>query len=176
MEIRFEKTLRELMRDKGINQNELADFLGVKRSTITMYVNGKSYPEFRTLIKIAEFFDVSLDYLVTGERVENQTVRQELGLSETAVENLKGIAFEGGDSLSSHLDDLLSDKKFFEAFFKAFEYRDGMASYLSSVEKGNKEKMPEPEREDLIASIESSCVRKLSSYFYDSRMFSVKND
>ena len=128
MEIRFEKTLRELMRDKGINQNELADFLGVKRSTITMYVNGKSYPEFRTLIKIAEFFDVSLDYLVTGERVENQTVRQELGLSETAVENLKDSACgvlldekEFHSKFSEAMSTFFSLKSLFEAKGKEFD-------------------------------------------------------
>lgn len=128
MEIRFEKTLRELMRDKGINQNELADFLGVKRSTITMYVNGKSYPEFRTLIKIAEFFDVSLDYLVTGERVENQTVRQELGLSETAVENLKdsvcGVLLDDKEfhsKFSEAMSTFFSLKSLFEAKGKEFD-------------------------------------------------------
>ena len=128
MEIRFEKTLRELMRDKGINQNELADFLGVKRSTITMYVNGKSYPEFRTLIKIAEFFDVSLDYLVTGERIENQTVRQELGLSETAVENLKdsvcGVLLDDKEfhsKFSEAMSTFFSLKSLFEAKGKEFD-------------------------------------------------------
>ena len=170
------ENLKFLMKKKKMTLEDLSEKLGVTKQAVSAYCTGKYLPALSILIKIAEVFNVSIDYLVTGVSPENKTVAEELGLSDNALENLKGIAFEGGDSLSSHLDDLLSDKKFFEAFFKAFKYRDGIASYLSSVEKENKEKMPEPEREDLIASIESSCVRKLSSYFYDSRMFSVKND
>ena len=115
MIIKLSEVLKKLIQEKGITQTALAKQLGLKPQTIAMYSTGKSYPEFRTLIKLAEFFNVSLDYLVTGERVENQTVREELGLSESAVENLGKRGLE----INFSCDVLLSDKDFYSEFSRA---------------------------------------------------------
>ena len=177
MIIKLAEVLKELIKGKGITQTALARNLKMKPQTVAMYCSGKSYPEFRTLIKIAEFFDVSLDYLVTGERVENQTVRQELGLSETAVENLKEIAIEGGGAggVSAYIDELLSNRNFYETLIKALADRDAAANFLISVEAERKEKISPSEKENLIASIETPAILKMSNFFSDSRIFSIEN-
>ena len=56
--------LYELRNARGITQKQLAESLGVTIRTITNYENGSREPNIATLIVLADFFDVSLDYLV----------------------------------------------------------------------------------------------------------------
>lgn len=56
--------LQELRIKKDIPQMLVALDLGIARSTYTCYETGKNIPDLQNLIKIADYFDVSLDYLV----------------------------------------------------------------------------------------------------------------
>lgn len=64
----FGEVLKSLREECGVTQDKLAQYLHVNRATIAGYeVKGKE-PRYETLIKLADYFDVSLDdYLVTGE-------------------------------------------------------------------------------------------------------------
>lgn len=62
------KTLRE---QRKMTQQECADIFGVKLRTWQTYEQGVSEPKFDILFKIADYFDVSLDYLLGREPVEN---------------------------------------------------------------------------------------------------------
>ena len=55
--------IKELMQEKGIQQQQMAGLLNVSRASIYKYQQGKAEPNIETLIKIADYFDVSLDYL-----------------------------------------------------------------------------------------------------------------
>lgn len=59
----FGKRLREVRKSKKITQQELADRLGIKRNTYSDWENGKTDPSFEILVKLADLFDVSLDWL-----------------------------------------------------------------------------------------------------------------
>lgn len=61
--MKFCDILKKLREYKHMNQAELADALGVSRSTIGMYETGKREPDFETMEVIADFFNVSMDYL-----------------------------------------------------------------------------------------------------------------
>lgn len=64
MEI-FAQRLRELREEKQITQKSLAEILGLSsRSTIANYEQNDREPDYETLIKIAKYFEVSLDYLL----------------------------------------------------------------------------------------------------------------
>jgi len=56
--------LKELRQQKGLSQQKLADALGVLQTAIHNYENGNYEPDTATLIKIAQFFDTSVDYLI----------------------------------------------------------------------------------------------------------------
>ncbi len=56
--------LKSIREKKGVSQFEIAKYLGVVRSTICQYENGKRKPDPETLIKLANFFGVSTDYLL----------------------------------------------------------------------------------------------------------------
>lgn len=61
---------RELRKKKGISQAELGDYLGVTRSTICQYEQEKRQPDNETLIKIADYFCVSVDYLLGRSEIK----------------------------------------------------------------------------------------------------------
>lgn len=60
----FPYRLKELREEKGLTQEELALMLGLKRQSISNYENGGRQPDYNTLIKIADFFGVTVDYLI----------------------------------------------------------------------------------------------------------------
>ena len=60
----FSKKLAELRREKGLSQAALAQALGVDASTIAKYETNDRLPDVYTLSRIADYFDVSTDYLL----------------------------------------------------------------------------------------------------------------
>lgn len=57
------KKLKELRKSYNLTQEQLAEKLGVSRVNYTRYENGKVRPDYETVIKIADFYDISLDEL-----------------------------------------------------------------------------------------------------------------
>ncbi len=56
--------LRKIRKEKGISQLKLALDLNTSQNTISRYETGEREPGINELIKIADYFDVSIDYLV----------------------------------------------------------------------------------------------------------------
>ena len=61
--------LKELRKKRGISQLKLALDLNMNQNTISRYETGEREADYRTLIKFADYFDVSIDYLL--ERTDN---------------------------------------------------------------------------------------------------------
>lgn len=69
----FATRFRELMeREPRTSQAEIAGAIGKSRQVVSQYFNGESEPTFETLVKIADFFRVSTDYLL-GKPVPQST-------------------------------------------------------------------------------------------------------
>ncbi len=64
MENKFKDNLKLLRQEKGIGQVELAQKLGVSKGIISLWENGLREPTMNSLIEMAKFFGVSIDYLV----------------------------------------------------------------------------------------------------------------
>ena len=60
----FAEKLAKLRRGQNYTQEQFADILGVSRQSVSKWENGTAYPETEKLIKIAEMFDCSIDYLL----------------------------------------------------------------------------------------------------------------
>ncbi|NBI18684.1 XRE family transcriptional regulator [Neglecta sp. X4] len=58
------QNLKSLRQEKGYSQLEMAGELGIPQSTYQQYEAGINEPKFSTLIQIADYFDVSIDYLI----------------------------------------------------------------------------------------------------------------
>lgn len=61
--MKFPDILKSLRKREGLNQLELANSIGVSRSAISMYESGQREPDFETMETIADYFNVSMDYL-----------------------------------------------------------------------------------------------------------------
>jgi len=68
--MKFHEVLRELIEDNDLTQKRLAEELGIPASTMGGYVQGTSEPDFATLLQIADYFDVTTDFLL--DRRANQ--------------------------------------------------------------------------------------------------------
>lgn len=60
----FKDILKELRKERGIGQVELANQLGVSKGVISLWENGLREPGMTSLISLSKFFDVSSDYLL----------------------------------------------------------------------------------------------------------------
>lgn len=72
---RFGLFIKELRNEKGLSQEELGEVLFVHRTTINKWEKGNVIPLNDTLLRISDFFDVSVDELLNGKRniVEEKT-------------------------------------------------------------------------------------------------------
>lgn len=73
----FANRLRELRMSKGLSQGDLASKLGVSKSRISMYEVGSRQPDFEMLEKIADYFNVDIDYLLGKENVSTYVMTPE---------------------------------------------------------------------------------------------------
>lgn len=73
MEI-FSERLRELRIESGLSQEALGKIIGVQRHAIYSYEKGRACPEMKNLVILADYFDVSMDYLA-GRTDKKETNR-----------------------------------------------------------------------------------------------------
>lgn len=97
----FATRLRELMAEGPTTQDQLATATGKTRQTISQYVNGISEPGYNTLVKIADYYGTSIDYLLGRTNDPDQTpcAADELGLSKDSIDAIKYYAEDSGDAL-----------------------------------------------------------------------------
>lgn len=61
--MRYYSRLRDLREDMDLTQDQLVKKLGMHKTTYTNYEQGKREPPFELIIKLAELYDVSIDYI-----------------------------------------------------------------------------------------------------------------
>ena len=90
----FPQRLQCLMKDNGTTQKQLGTAIGKRPQTVSLYTNGQSSPDVDTLRAIADYYNVSADWLlgrsgsVMTIDADLQAVCQYTGLSERAVQTL----------------------------------------------------------------------------------------
>ena len=81
----FHEKLQELRKSRGLTQEELAEALFVSRTAISKWESGRGYPSIDSLKQIANYFSISIDELLSGERLitiaenENRTNLKNMG-------------------------------------------------------------------------------------------------
>lgn len=89
----FGKNLERLREKRGLLQKELAEKLELKPNSISNYENGKSFPTVPVLLRIAEYFKVSTEYLLSeskmmGEENAFKTVEQHKNFLKDVLDNI----------------------------------------------------------------------------------------
>ena len=73
-----------LRKASGMSQSQLAKKLNVGSSTVGMYEQGRRTPAIDILIEMANIFEVSLDYLVTGRETVKSITDEKVGITQLA--------------------------------------------------------------------------------------------
>ena len=60
----FQKNLIEQRKLNNLTQKQMADYLGIAQPSYIRYENGSAEPTLENLVKLADYFDVSVDYLL----------------------------------------------------------------------------------------------------------------
>lgn len=90
----FAVRLRELIEEKDVKHREVAEHIGVTRQTVGQYADGTTLPTLDKLLKMADYFNVPLDYMAGTGKVKSKNsditaACDYLGLSEKAVAAIK---------------------------------------------------------------------------------------
>ena len=91
------KRLKELREKRGLTQKELAQHIHISRDTYAQYEINRRSPDFKTLIYLADFFGVTIDYLLGRNKVELADILDNRDLTIT----------EGGEPLTPNKRDKL---------------------------------------------------------------------
>lgn len=88
--------LRRLMDAFDIKNKHLADYLGVSGTAVGNYLKGTDKPDWKAIVKIADFFHVTTDYLLGRQQAPffESPDLEEIGFTEKALFSLKSLATE----------------------------------------------------------------------------------
>ncbi len=123
------KRIGDLRRKQHFTQDELATRIGISRAALSHYEKDRRDPDYQTLQKIADYFDVSTDYLLGRSNQRNldrstkgyqaplnekdeRDIAKRLDEIKNDIEHTEGLAFDG---------EPLSDEAK-ESFLEAMEY------------------------------------------------------
>lgn len=104
----FAERLKKLMKEHGVTQLMLSRELNITRQAISLYTKGQSSPDINILKKIANYFDVSTDYMLGISDTQStspdvKTVQEYTGLSESAVKRLGLLSYTQTRTVLSYL-------------------------------------------------------------------------
>jgi len=110
----FPSTLRGLLSQKNMSQQEIANRLGISRQTVSAYCDGTAYPSVKLLIKMSNSLETSSDYLlgisnVPSRNEDIQIASKTTGLSGKAIETLQAVK---DNSAPEIINGLLESKEF----------------------------------------------------------------
>ena len=92
----FNEKLQELRKSKGLTQEELAEALYVSRTAISKWESGRGYPSIDSLKEISKFFSVTIDELLSSEKIVNIAERE----NKSNIRNICDLLFGITDLMS----------------------------------------------------------------------------
>lgn len=94
----FHEKLQELRKNRGLTQEELAEALYISRTAISKWESGRGYPSINSLKEISNYFSISIDDLLSTEKILSIAKRE----NQTNIQNMCNLLF-GMVDLSSFL-------------------------------------------------------------------------
>ncbi len=87
----FNEKLQELRKNRGLTQEELAESLYVSRTAISKWESGRGYPSIDSLKEISKFFSVTIDDLLSSEKIVYLAERENKSNIQNICDLLLGI-------------------------------------------------------------------------------------
>lgn len=137
----YGERLKRLREDRKLSQQQLADRLNINRSTYARYELGQTQPDYETLQRLADFYEVSVDYLFGRENNNNLpglTPKDEKDIAKRMEKIKKDLAADGG--LSFYGEPLSEEAK--ESLLEAMEYA------VKQAQRLNKKYIPKKYRKE----------------------------
>ncbi|MBQ2714834.1 MAG: helix-turn-helix transcriptional regulator [Clostridia bacterium] len=104
--IDISKKIKDLRLEKGLKQKDVASAINIATNTLSQFENNKGRPSLEVLSLLADFFEVSVDYLIGREDdfgnivVSSQSTDQNLSLNEKEMlESFKHLSLFEQDSI-----------------------------------------------------------------------------
>ena len=85
----FNEKLQQLRKNRGLTQEELAEAIYVSRTAISKWESGRGYPNIESLKALSKFFAVSIDELLTGEKILDIAVEE----NKFKISRIKSLVF-----------------------------------------------------------------------------------
>lgn len=104
--------IRELRRARKMTMKQLGEVLGVAESTISQYETGKRQPDNEALLRLGEYFDVTVGFLLGAEQEKAPTAEGEREISDS------DLKFALWGDVTDITDDDLDDVRRYAAFIK----------------------------------------------------------
>ncbi|MGN1135033.1 MAG: helix-turn-helix domain-containing protein [Oscillospiraceae bacterium] len=126
----FSKRLVQLREDRGITQQTLADDLKITRQSLSLYEKAERTINIDLLVKIANYFDVSTDYLMgLSNNENNQKNMDDITIGEAAktAETLTGL---NQNTISKLLNLNMNLKEYIEVINELFEHNELLIDFF----------------------------------------------
>lgn len=126
----FSRRLKDLMKEKEIDQTGLAEELNLSQQAISNWVKMKNFPDIGAIMDLCCFFECNVDYLlgnINATTHDTNYICEKTGLSEKAVEKLTETDNPASAVIGIGLERLLSSDNasdFLAAFIDYVEYHD----------------------------------------------------
>lgn len=165
----FAARLRDLLAKTKTTQPMLAEAIGVSRQAIGQWKDGNTLPDIVSLGKIADYFNVSADYLlgrteVATSDMDLQAICDYTNLSEKAIENITEFTTVDGSlgvlSAGAVFNKLCENGYIFDFcqnIFSYFEISDLIFLYEKIIEEKKHNNQDSSEYEELLKAAKSDC-------------------
>ena len=101
--MKFNEILKNLRKRRGLTQGELANALYISKSTICMYELGEREPDMETIIKIAKYLNVTIEYLLGVNDTSPESDRQFAEVAKAVKESEERSRQETANKLQNYL-------------------------------------------------------------------------
>lgn len=113
------EVFEQLLQKHGVTSYKVAKEAGVTQTALSNWKSGRSTPTTKTLQKIADYFGVTIDYLMTGKdesekkettltRRDERDIEKILGQTRDQLLSQEGLMFDGQPATPEAIDSILS--------------------------------------------------------------------
>lgn len=100
----FGTILKKLREEKNITQKDLSKYLGVSDRSVGYYETGQRTPPPDIIEKIADFFDVSVDYLLGRTTIRNPYINQNIKSNDKKEQDIVPEEFINADEARAYVN------------------------------------------------------------------------
>ena len=111
----FQLRIKKLREEKGLTQRSLAEILSIRPSTVAMWENGSNKPEYSMLEKLAEYFDVSVDFLMCKSDNRQNDIDDETNAILQGLKDRPELKTLFSASANATKEDIIRAAKFLDA-------------------------------------------------------------